>query len=91
MTLTDIQVQELLTAHCYRVLSSMNEDDLLSYAMQMMSQSFDKNPGQYDVDLDMLIGDILIAEDEDEESAAEFIVGTGIDPEVADALVNRQV
>ena len=73
--MTELQIQELLSAHCYRVLDNMDADDLFSYAMQMMSQSFDKNPGQFDVDVDMLIEDIWVAEGEDEDSTQEFIAG----------------
>ena len=90
MTLTTDQIQELCQAHCYRVIDSMDADDLFSYAMQMMMQSFDKNPGQGDTDLDMLIEDIWVAEGEDEDSTTEFLIGTGIDPEVAEKLVNEE-
>lgn len=75
MTLTSEQVSELLTAHCYRVIDNMSSDDLFSYAMQMMIQSFDQNPGQSDTDIAMLIEDIWVAEGEDEDSTQEFIAG----------------
>ena len=74
--LTSEQVSDLLTAHCYRVVENMDMDDLVSYAVQMMSQSFDKNPGQGDTDVDMLIEDIWVAEGEDDDSTLEFIAGT---------------
>ena len=90
MTLTSEQLSDLLTAHCYRVIDSMDADTLFSYAMQMMMDSFSKNPGQGDIDVDMLIEDIFIAEDEDEDSVTEFLIGTGIDPEVAEKLVNEE-
>jgi hypothetical protein len=90
MTLTTEQIQELCQAHCYRVIDNMDADDLFSYAVQMMMSSFDQNPGQGDTDVNMLIEDIWVAEGEDEDSTAEFIIGTGIDPEVADKLVNEQ-
>lgn len=75
MTLTSEQVSELLQAHCYRVIDNMNADDLFSYAVQMMMQSFDQNPGQGDTDVDMLIEDIWVAEGEDDDSTQEFIAG----------------
>lgn len=88
MTLTDLQIQELLTAHCYRVINAMDLDDLVSYAMQMMSQSFDKNPGQFDVDVPMLIEDIWVAEGEDEDSTFEFISGV-IGDELAGEILSK--
>lgn len=75
MTLTSEQVSDLLAAHCYRVIDNMNADDLFSYAVQMMMQSFDQNPGQGDTDVDMLIEDIWVAEGEDDDSTQEFIAG----------------
>jgi hypothetical protein len=75
MALTSEQVSDLLTAHCYRVIDNMEADDLFSYAMQMMMQSFDKNPGQSDTDVAMLIEDIWVAEGEDDDSTQEFIAG----------------
>jgi len=65
----------------------MDLDDLISYGVQMMVSSFDKNPGQGDTDVEMLIEDIWVAEGEDEDSAAEFISGTGITPEVVSNLM----
>jgi hypothetical protein len=75
MKLTSEQVSELLTAHCYRVIDNMSSDDLFSYAMQMMASSFDKNPGQGDTDVEMLIEDIWVAEGEDDDSTQEFVAG----------------
>ena len=69
------KISDLCQAHCYRVIDNMNMDDLVSYAVQMMYQSFDKNPGQNDTDLDMLIEDIWIAEGEDDDATQEFIAG----------------
>ena len=73
MTLTSEQVNDLLVAHCNRVIDNMDMDDLVSYAVQMMMQSFDQNPGQGDTDVDMLIEDIWVAEGEDDDSTSEFI------------------
>ena len=73
--LTSVQVFDLLRAHCYRVIVNMDSDDLMSYAIQMMAQSFDQNPGQGDIDVPMLIEDIWVAEGEDDDSTLEFITG----------------
>jgi hypothetical protein len=86
--LTSEQINDLLQAHCFRVIDNMNPDDLFSYAMQMMAQSFDKNPGQGDVDVPMLIQDIWVAEGEDDDSTSEFIAGI-VGNELADEIVTN--
>lgn len=86
MTLTSQQISELLTAHCYRVISELDADDLFSYAMQMMMQSFNKNPGHGDTDVNMLIQDIWIAENEDDDDAEEFIAGV-VGNELAEEII----
>jgi len=88
MTLSSEQVHYLLGAHCYRVIDNMDADDLFSYAMQMMMQSFDKNPGQGDTDVDMLIKDIWVAEGEDDDSTQEFIAGV-VGNELAEEIVKN--
>jgi hypothetical protein len=75
MNLTNEQISDLCQAHCYRVIDNMNHDDLMSYAIQMMYQSFDKDPGQGNTDVEMLIQDIWVAEGEDDDSTSEFIAG----------------
>ena len=87
MNLPTEQTSELLQAHCYRVIDNMSSDDLFSYAMQMMIQSFDQNPGQGDTDVDMLIEDIWVAEGEDEDSVQEFIAGVFGDALLAEEIV----
>ena len=64
----------------------MEMDDLVSYAIQMMSQSFDKNPGQGDTDVPMLIQDIWVAEGEDDDSTSEFI-GAIVGDDTADEIM----
>jgi len=86
MNLTPSQVSDLCQAHCYRVIDNMDMDDLVSYAVQMMSQSFDQNPGQGDTDVDMLIEDIWVAEGEDDDSTLEFIAGV-VGNELAEEIV----
>jgi hypothetical protein len=86
MTLTSQQINDLATAHCYRVIDNMDADTLFSYAMQMMVQSFDKNLGQGDTDVNMLIEDIWIAEGEDDDSTQEFIAGV-VGNELAEEIV----
>lgn len=73
MTLTSEQVNDLLVAHCNRVIDNMDMDDLVSYAVQMMMTSYDQNPGHGDTDVPMLIQDIWVAEGEDDDSTLEFI------------------
>lgn len=84
--LTSEQVSDLLYAHCYRVFDNMDADDLMSYAVQMMSQSFDQNPGQGDTDVEMLLEDIWVAEGEDLDSTSEFIAGV-VGNDVADEIM----
>ncbi len=88
MTLTSEQISDLCQAHCYRVIDNMDMDDLVSYAVQMMYQSFDKNPGQNDTDLAMLIEDIWVAEGEDDDSTQEFIAGV-VGDELAEQIVSQ--
>ena len=71
-----------------RVLNNMNHDDLLNYAMQMMKESFDVTPGMGDTGVDMLMRDIFIAEDDDEDSVYEFLIGSGIEDEIAEGLAS---
>lgn len=84
MTLTSEQVSELLQAHCYRVIDNMDADDLFSYAMQMMMESFGGKPNQ--VDVAMLIEDIWVAEGEDDDATQEFIAGV-VGNELAEEIV----
>jgi len=63
----------------------MNHKDLVSFAMQVMAQSFDKHPGQGDTDVAMLIEDVWIAEGEDDDATTEFIAGA-VGNELADYL-----
>ena len=88
MNLTSEQISDLCQAHCYRVIDNMDMDDLVSYAVQMMYQSFDKNPGQNDTDLAMLIEDIWVAEGEDDDSTQEFIAGV-VGDELAEQIVSQ--
>lgn len=81
------QINELLIAHCNRVIENMNHDDLLSYALDKMMESFDKDPGVGNTDQDLLVKDIIKAEGGDKDDAAEFICGCGIEGDVADRLV----
>lgn len=87
------QIQELLASHCYRVIDNMNHDDLVSYAMLMMMQSFDNHPGAGDVNIDNLIEDILTAEgeadSEDSDSTFEFIDGVLNDRNLTESVMNR--
>jgi len=84
--LTSYQISDLVQAHCYRVIDNMDADDLMSFAIQMMVQSFDQNPGQGDTDVPMLIEDIWVAEGEDDDSTLEFIAGV-VGNDLADEIM----
>jgi hypothetical protein len=86
MNLTDEQISDLLIAHCHRVIENMNHDDLISYAIQMMAESFGASPEHTDVP--MLIEDIWVAEGEDEDSTQEFIAGI-VGDELAEEIMNN--
>jgi hypothetical protein len=73
--LTADQLHNLLAAHCYRVITDMQHDDLIAYASTMMMQCFEIDPGQGNYDLEMLVADIYTAEGDDDDSAHEFIAG----------------
>ena len=85
--LNEDQLNDLLIAHCNRVIENMGHDDLLSYALDKMMESFDKDPGVGNTDQSMLVEDIIRAEGGDKDSAAEFICGVGVEGDVADRLV----
>jgi hypothetical protein len=86
--MTPDQIRTLLDAHCHRVVNNMDWDDLANYAIQMMKESFDTNPGTGDTDVYMLLTDIQIAEDNDEDAMFEFIHGEIGDADIAQELVN---
>lgn len=93
--MTNISVNQLSTlvnAHCYRVVDNMSADDLFNYAVGMMVDSFDRNPGQGDTDVNMLMTDIFTAEGGDEDAVFEFMVAAGVDGNTAEKLIgNTQV
>ena len=86
MTLTTEQVSKLLQSHCLRVIDRMDEDELVSYAIKMMSQSFNQKWGEGDTDVPMLIQDIWIAEGEDDDSTSDFI-GAIVGDELAEEIM----
>jgi hypothetical protein len=88
MALTTEQISDLCQAHCYRVIDNMDMDDLVSYAIKMMCQSFDKNPGNGDTDVDMLIEDIWVAEGEYNDTTYEFIAGV-VGNDLADEIMKN--
>ena len=88
MTLTTEQISDLCQAHCYRVVDNMDAKDLMSYAVQMMYQSFDKNPGNGDTDVNELIECIWVAEGEDDDATSEFIAGV-VGNDLADEIMKN--
>ena len=61
-------------------------DELVSYAIKMMSQSFNQKWGEGDTDVPMLIQDIWIAEGEDDDSTSDFI-GAIVGDELAEEIM----
>lgn len=86
--LTAEQKTELLQSHCNRLIEQMDMDTLVAYANEMMAQSFDKNPGCGDTDMDMLFRDIYIAESEDLDSTEEFIAGV-VGNDIAEEIIKN--
>ncbi len=82
--LTTEQVSNLLQAHCLRVIDNMEIDDLVSYAIRMMAESFGASPEHTDVP--MLIQDIWVAEGGDDDSTSEFIAAV-VGNETADEIM----
>jgi hypothetical protein len=87
--LNENEINELLVAHCGRVIDNMSLDDLYSYAHDKMMESFDKDLGQGNTNVAMLVADIIRAEGGDKDSASEFICGCGIEGDIADGLVKE--
>lgn len=89
MILSPEQIQAILSAHCYRVISDMEHSELFSYAIDKMKESFDTNPGMGDTNLNLLLGDMLRTEGNDEDSLSEFLTGCGISDVDVDNLVSH--
>jgi hypothetical protein len=82
------QIQDILDAHCRRVIDGMNHDDLYNYALNQMKQSFDENPGFGDTSLTFLMNDIKKAEGQDLDSVSEFLTGVGVEDKLIDDLMD---
>jgi hypothetical protein len=80
------QIHCILESHCYDVIDSMDMDDLVSYALHQMMQSFDKNPGVGDTDVNELIEDIWVFKGEDEKETIQFLVDNGLGVDAAKQL-----
>lgn len=89
MTLTKEQISALVYDHCYRVVDGWDSDSIMAYAISMMMDSFDKDPGQGNTDLEALVEDIINHEGGDCDSAHEFLVGAGIDEDTAEMLIEQ--
>ena len=83
------QIRSLVNDHCCRVVDGWDSDTLMEYAISVMVDSFDKDPGTGVIDMDMLVEDIINHEGGDCGSAYEFLVGAGVDEDTADALINN--
>jgi hypothetical protein len=87
--LTSEQIQNLVEAHCFAVVDAMDMDDLVSFAVQQMMLSFDKNPGVGDTDVSELVEDIWVFKGEDEKETIQFLVDNGIGVDVAKQLYDE--
>lgn len=89
MSLSQEQISALVHDHCFRVVDGWDSDTLMAYAISMMVDSFDKDPGQGNTDLEMLVEDIINHEGGDYDSAYEFLVGAGVDEDTAEELIEQ--
>lgn len=89
MALSQEQISALVHDHCFRVVDGWDSDTLMTYAISMMMDSFDKDPGQGNTDLEALVEDIINHEGGDCDFAYEFLVGAGVNEDEAEALIDN--
>ncbi len=65
----------------------LNQEELYSYALNSMMNSYEKNPGYSDTDLNLLVRDIFKLEGNDVDSVSEFLTGCGISDDNVDQLI----
>lgn len=87
MSISPENLQIVLESHCRRVLDNMSQEELYSFALQSMMQSFDQNPGVGDTDIHLLGLSIMREEECDEDSVSEFLTGCGLENEEIDSLI----
>ena len=94
MALTSEQLRKILEAHCKRKVQGMDINELRSYALNGLKESFDKNPGVGDTDEDLLVEDIIEHDHlygDDIIESREFLMSCGIDKKEAQELLKDYV
>jgi hypothetical protein len=89
MQISNLQFSDILSAHCLRVIDGWDKKTLVSFAYDKMMESFTEY-GSLDEILPRLVEDIINHEGGDLDSASEFLVGCGVDGDIADSLINTQ-
>lgn len=94
MALTSEQLHKILDAHCKRKVQGMDINELRSYALNGLKESFDKNPGAGDTDEFLLMEDIIEHDHlygDDIIESRKFLMSCGIDKKEAQELIKEQV
>jgi hypothetical protein len=81
MELTKEQALSLLVNHCSRVIVNMDRQDLESYAILLMTESFTSD-GK--IDVDAVVEELIEYEDGELHAAAEFLIGLDMPAEFID-------
>jgi hypothetical protein len=94
MALTPEKLRKILEAHCKRKVQGMDINELRSYALNGLKESFDKNPGVGDTDEFLLMEDIIEHDHlygDDIIHSRKFLMSCGIDKNEAKELIKEQV
>jgi len=91
MSISPEKIQEVLDQHSRRLINNMSQEELYSFALQSMKQSFDQNPGVGDTDIQILMSSIMQEEDYDEDSFSEFLTGCGLEDEEIDETILKSL
>jgi hypothetical protein len=91
MTISPEKIEEVLDQHSRRLLNNMTQEELYSFALQSMKQSFDQNPGVGDTDEQMLMSSIMQEEEYDDDSFSEFLTGCGLEDEEIDETILKSL
>ena len=91
MTISKEKLTELAIAHASRVVLSLDEKDLQSYAIQIMVDSYcvlgQCSDGGDRVDQDVLVGELFDYFGQDRASVVEFLSENGVsDQDIADTV-----
>ena len=80
MTLTNTQIRNLAHEHATRVVDSMDHKDLVRYAVDMLSDSFD-------IDLFTLLDDMIHNAGEDMDEVREHMLNSGLTNDEVDSAL----